>query len=119
MAAIGKDAGCTYMTKSVMQVIRRGRNFGVILTKGNAKRFKRTPEKSEKALILECSVINPIDNKPIEETCLTCKDYFEMQKYFKTNQECVGKMILIKNNSPISIENGQVRFPTSSPLNPS
>lgn len=77
---------------------------------GNAKRFKRIPDKGEKALILECIILNPTDMKPIKETCLACRDYFDMQKYFKTNQECVGKIVLIKNNAPISIENGQFKI---------
>jgi len=70
---------------------------------GNAKRFKKRPDKGEKALFLSCSVTDPMD-KPITQ-CLACKDYFENQKYFKANPECVGKVVLIKNNTPIRVEN--------------
>jgi hypothetical protein len=76
---------------------------------GNAKRFKRRPEKGERALILECNILDPKD-QPVSQTCLACKDYFETQKYFKTNQECIGKIMLVKNNSPISVENGQFKI---------
>jgi len=76
---------------------------------GNAKRFKRRPEKGEKALLLECAVLDPKE-QPINATCLACKDYFETQKYFKTNQECIGKIMLVKNNAPISVEGGQFKI---------
>jgi len=76
---------------------------------GNAKRFKRRPEKGEKALILECNILDPKE-QTLSQTCLACRDYFETQKYFKTNQECIGKMMLVKNNSPISVENGQFKI---------
>lgn len=48
---------------------------------GNAKRFKRKPEKGEKALLLECNVLTSTDQ--IAQQCLSCKDYFETQKYYK------------------------------------
>jgi len=76
---------------------------------GNAKRFKKRPEKGEKALILECNVLDPKE-KPISQSCVACRDYFETQKYFKTNQECSGKIMLVKNNSPISVENGKFKI---------
>ncbi len=76
---------------------------------GNAKRFKRKPEKGEKALILDCDVRDPKE-QPIEQACVACRDYFETQQYFKTNQECLGKLILVKSNAPINVENGQFKI---------
>jgi len=70
---------------------------------GNAKRFKKRPDEREKALLLTCNVLDPQDK--LLTQCLACKDYFENQKYFKANPECIGKVVLIKNNTPIKVEN--------------
>ncbi len=61
-------------------------------------------------MILECFVLDPNTMEPIPEVCTTCRDYFETQQYFKTNQECAGKMVLVKNNAPITVENGQFKI---------
>ncbi len=53
---------------------------------GNAKRFKKRAEKGEKALILDCALLDAKE-QPINQACLACRDYFETQKYFKTNQD--------------------------------
>lgn len=44
-------------------------------------------------------------NKVVSQ-CHKCRDYFEQQKYFKANSDCMGKFALVKSNSPIKIENG-------------
>jgi len=75
---------------------------------GNAKRFKRKPEKGEKALVLECAVLTSNDQSAVQ--CLSCKDYFETQKYYKANPDCIGRIVLVKNNSPIRVENGQFKI---------
>ena len=75
---------------------------------GNAKRFKKKPEKGEKALTLECTVLTSNDQSA--QQCLSCKDYFETQKYYKANPECIGRIVLVKNNAPIRVENGQFKI---------
>jgi len=75
---------------------------------GNAKRFKKRADGTEKALSLDCVLLGA-NNQPASQ-CLQCKDYFETQKYFKANPECVGRIVLIKNNTPIQIENGQFKI---------
>jgi len=75
---------------------------------GNAKRFKKKPEKGENALYLNCS-LSDAEGKLITQ-CLACKDYFETQKYFKANPECMGRVALIKNNAPIVIERGEFKL---------
>ena len=75
---------------------------------GNAKRFKKRPEKGERALLLDCNILD-YKGQPLEQ-CLACKDYFETQKYFKANPECIGRIVLIKNNSPIRVDNGQFKL---------
>lgn len=49
------------------------------------------------------------NNKPVSQ-CLKCRDYFEQQKYFKANADCMGKFALVKSNSPIKIENGSFKI---------
>jgi len=75
---------------------------------GNAKRFKKKAEKGEKALVLECFILTSNDQRASQ--CLSCKDYFETQKYYKANPECIGRIVLVKNNSPIRIESGQFKI---------
>jgi hypothetical protein len=76
---------------------------------GNAKRFKKRAEigtfnnqnvmsnvvSGEKALILDCVLLDPKE-QPITQACLACRDYFETQKYFKTNQEWYTKKFIVK-----------------------
>jgi len=75
---------------------------------GNAKRFKKKPEKGEKALLLECAVLTSNDQPATQ--CLSCRDYFETQKYYKANPDCIGRIVLVKNNAPIRVENGQFKI---------
>ncbi len=75
---------------------------------GNAKRFKKKPEKGEQALFLNCT-LSDAEGKPIAQ-CLACHDYFDTQKYFKANPECMGKVVLIKNNAPIVVEHGEFKL---------
>jgi len=75
---------------------------------GNAKRFKKKPEPAEKALHLDCAVVTSSNQHPTQ--CLSCKDYFETQKYYKANPECIGRIVLVKNNAPIRIENAQFKL---------
>jgi len=75
---------------------------------GNAKRFKKKPEKGEKALLLECAILTSNDQPAAQ--CLSCRDYFETQKYYKANPDCIGRIVLVKNNSPIRVENGQFKI---------
>jgi len=75
---------------------------------GNAKRFKKRPEKGEQALFLNCTLADS-EGKLIAQ-CLACHDYFDTQKYFKANPECMGKVALIKNNAPIVVEHGEFKL---------
>jgi hypothetical protein len=75
---------------------------------GNAKRFKRKPDKGEKALVLD-SVVYTSNDQPAQQ-CLSCRDYFETQKYYKANPDCIGRIVLVKNNAPIRVEGGQFKI---------
>eukprot|EP01114_Cavostelium_apophysatum_P019659 TRINITY_DN6399_c0_g1_i1.p1 TRINITY_DN6399_c0_g1~~TRINITY_DN6399_c0_g1_i1.p1 ORF type:complete len:423 (+),score=66.16 TRINITY_DN6399_c0_g1_i1:163-1431(+) len=75
---------------------------------GNAKRFKKKPDMEEKALYLNAFVYDPTQRSIFQ--CLACKDYFENQKYFKASPTCLGKIVLIKNNAPIKVENQQFKI---------
>ena len=59
-------------------------------------------------MLLECVVLGQKE-EPIQQ-CLACKDYFETQKYFKASPECIGRVALIKNSTPIRIENGMFKL---------
>lgn len=74
---------------------------------GNAKIFKRMPDKEEKALILSCKILDP-NKKPLEQ-CRTCHEYFENRDYFKANPHIKGRITLVKCNNIIKIENGSFK----------
>eukprot|EP01116_Phalansterium_solitarium_P005990 TRINITY_DN18300_c0_g1_i1.p1 TRINITY_DN18300_c0_g1~~TRINITY_DN18300_c0_g1_i1.p1 ORF type:complete len:372 (+),score=39.47 TRINITY_DN18300_c0_g1_i1:133-1248(+) len=73
---------------------------------GNARRFKKHAELGEKALLLTCALLHPDRNEALMQ-CVGCKDYFENQQYFKSSPHCIGKILLIKNNTVIKVKDGQ------------
>lgn len=73
---------------------------------GNAKIFKRTPDKNEQALILTCAITDPQRQELVQ--CSSCKEYFENRMYFKANPHIKGRIILVKNNNLIKVDNGGV-----------
>jgi hypothetical protein len=73
---------------------------------GNAKIFKRSPDKNEQALILTCTITDPQRQELVQ--CSSCKEYFENRMYFKANPHIKGRIILVKNNNLIKVDNGGV-----------
>jgi len=71
---------------------------------GNAKIFKKRPDEGERALTLACQVLAP--DQVVLGQCSSCKEYFENRMYFKANPHIRGRMVLIKNNNLIKVENG-------------
>ncbi|PRP85825.1 transcription factor [Planoprotostelium fungivorum] len=70
---------------------------------GNATRFKRTPDPEEKAFVLSIHVTDPNGNSVTQ--CKPCKEYYTHQGYFKASPSALGRVLLVKNNAPIRIEN--------------
>jgi len=71
---------------------------------GNAKLFKSKADTGERALVLSCQVLNPEHRQEVQ--CSFCKEYFSSRMYFKTNPHIRGRIVLIKNNQLIKVENG-------------
>jgi hypothetical protein len=74
---------------------------------GNAKIFKKTPDKGEHALTLECRVLDL--NRQELFQCSSCREYFENRMYFKANPHIKGRIVLVKNNNLIKVENGSFK----------
>jgi hypothetical protein len=68
---------------------------------GNAKVFKKTPDKNERALVLTCRITDPVRQELVQ--CQSCRDYFEGRSYFKANPHIKGRIILVKNNNLIKV----------------
>lgn len=80
---------------------------------GNAKNYKSLEndspaEQNSTALTLSCWLTDPSGQKVITQ-CLTCREYFESQNYFKSCPKVAGKIILVKNRANISVESGSLR----------
>lgn len=75
---------------------------------GNAKLFKHLPDKGERALLLNCKVFDP--NRRELTQCESCREYFDSRLYFKANPHIRGRIVLIKNNNFIVVENGTFRI---------
>jgi hypothetical protein len=71
---------------------------------GNAKLFKQRPDSGERALLLSCKVLDP--NRRELSQCDSCREYFDNRLYFKSNPHIKGRILLIKNNNVIVVENG-------------
>jgi hypothetical protein len=66
---------------------------------GNAKRFKQGPDAGERAFILEGEILNQ-NMEPIIQ-CQACEEYF---------RDASRRILLIKNNVPIHIRNGEFQL---------
>lgn len=66
---------------------------------GNAKRFKQGPDANEKAFILEGEILNQ-NMEPIIQ-CQACEEYF---------RDAARRILLIKNNVPIHVRNGEFQL---------
>eukprot|EP01117_Protostelium_nocturnum_P010312 TRINITY_DN3704_c0_g1_i1.p1 TRINITY_DN3704_c0_g1~~TRINITY_DN3704_c0_g1_i1.p1 ORF type:complete len:451 (-),score=113.09 TRINITY_DN3704_c0_g1_i1:217-1569(-) len=69
---------------------------------GNATRFKKIPDVDEKAYILSVNLLD--SNKNPVYQCKVCREYYDHQRYFKSSPDALGKVVLVKNNSPIRID---------------
>jgi hypothetical protein len=75
---------------------------------GNAKLFKHRPDKGERALLLGCKVLDPSRRELTQ--CDFCREYFDNRLYFKANPHIRGRIVLIKSNNLILVENGTFRI---------
>jgi len=66
---------------------------------GNAKRFKQGPDAGERAFVLEGEILNE-KMEPIAQ-CQACEEYF---------RDSSRRILLIKNNVPIHIRNGDFQL---------
>jgi hypothetical protein len=66
---------------------------------GNAKRFKQGPDAGEKAFVLDGEILNQ-NMEPIVQ-CQACEEYF---------RDASRRILLIKNNVPIHVRNGEFQL---------
>ncbi|PRP85143.1 hypothetical protein PROFUN_07214 [Planoprotostelium fungivorum] len=69
---------------------------------GNATRYKRVPDPYEKAFLLMAWITDPNGNPLVQ--CKACNEYYDHHKFFKSNPQALGRMVLVKSNAPISVE---------------